>query len=226
MLLALWLYGTSEGVGSARHLARLCERDHAYQWICGGLKPSYHTLSDFRVEHGDKLDTLLTGMLATLMASKLVTLQRVAQDGTRVRASAGASSFRRASTLRERCLVEAQEQVATLRRELEQDPAASSTRQKAARERAARQRQEAVHERAIAGLPLLQAAHEGARSESGHARRVAKARRPTRTRRRASASASASQSPSTTDPEARVMKMADRLRPAYNLRLRPTRTRV
>ena len=218
VLLALWLYGTSEGVGSARHLARLCERDHAYQWICGGLKPSYHTLSDFRVEHGDKLDTLLTGMLATLMASKLVTLQRVAQDGTRVRASAGASSFRRASTLRERCLVEAQEQVATLRRELEQDPAASSTRQKAARERAARQRQEAV-ERAIAELPLMQAAHERTqRKRAREASRKGKAADEDAKKSEREREREREPRVSTTDPEARVMKMADGgFRPAYNL---------
>jgi transposase len=207
VLLALWLYATSEGVGSARHLARLCERDHAYMWICGGLKPNYHALSDLRAQHGDKLDALLSQMLATLMAAKLLTLHRVAQDGTRVRAHAGAASFRRASTLQERCLAQAQEQVAALRRELDEEPAASSVREKAARERAARERQAAV-ERAIAELPRVQAAHE--RTQRKRAREA---------RRKGIDPDDKKSEPrvSTTDPQARVMKMGDGgFRPAYN----------
>jgi len=106
VLLGLWLYATSEGVDSARHVARLCERDDAYRWICGGLTPNHHTLSDFRVQHGAKLDELLTQVLACLMNAKVLRLRRLAQDGTRVRANAGAASFRRGSTL-ERCHQEA-----------------------------------------------------------------------------------------------------------------------
>src|SRR5690606_4765392 len=99
VLLALWLFATSEGVGSAAHLARLCERDTAYRWICGGLTPNHHTLSDFRTQHGDKVDALLTQVLASLLSTGLVTLKRVAQDGMRVRAHAGASSFKRRSSI-------------------------------------------------------------------------------------------------------------------------------
>jgi len=208
MLLALWLYATSEGVGSARHLARLCDRDHPYMWICGGVKPNYHDLSDFRGAHADKLDNLLTDLLASLMTAGVLKLRRIAQDGTRVRANAGAASFRRASTLRERCLAEAKEQVETLRREVEAEPAASNEREKAARERAARERVEAV-ERALNELPKVAAAHE-------RSRRV----RESRTKRSSSKQDDKKSEPrvSTTDAEARVMKMADGgFRPAYNM---------
>ena len=101
ILLALWLYATLRGVGSARELNRLCQYHAAYRWICGGVSMNYHTLSDFRTQHVELLDRLLTESVASLMAEGLVTLDRVAQDGMKVRASAGAASFRRQPTLEE-----------------------------------------------------------------------------------------------------------------------------
>lgn len=100
ILVALWLYATTEGIGSARHVARLCERDDAYRWICGGVSVNHHLLSDFRVMREGELDELLTQVIAVMMHQGLVTLKRVAQDGMRVRASAGAASFRREESLR------------------------------------------------------------------------------------------------------------------------------
>lgn len=190
ILLALWLYATLEAVGSARALDRLCTQHLAYQWLCGGVSMNYHTLADFRTAHGAFLDTLLTQGVAVLLAQGLVTLERVAQDGGRVRAGAGAASFRRGATL-EACLAEAAAQVQGLRAELEEDPRATTARVQAARERAARERQARVAE-ALAQLPAVQA----------------KKKPEDRTKARVS----------TTDPDARVMKMADGgYRPAYNL---------
>ena len=143
ILLALWIYATSEGVGSARALERLCEAHDAYRWICGGVAVSAHTLSDFRVLHGAVLDDLLTQSVGRLMAEGLVELTHVTQDGIRVRASAGASSYRRRQKLRT-CLREARRQVEQLRRELDDDPGALSRREATARERAARERQQRV----------------------------------------------------------------------------------
>ena len=110
ILFALWLYATLEGVGSARALARLTQEHDAYRWICGGVSVNYHTLSDFRSAHGETFDALLTDSVAVLLAEGVVSLKRVAQDGIRVRASAGAASFRRGATLEE-CLEQAREQV-------------------------------------------------------------------------------------------------------------------
>src|SRR5437867_4309214 len=154
-LLALWLYATVDGVGSARALARLCEDHVAYQWLCGGVPMNPHTLADFRTAHAAYLDTLLTHSVAVLMAEGLVELTRVAQDGVRVRASAGAASFRRRPTLA-RCLTEAEAQLQALRSELAADPAATSQRRRAAQERAARERAARVAE-ALAQLPALEA---------------------------------------------------------------------
>ena len=136
VLFALWLYATLEGLGSARALARATQRDDAYRWLCGGLQVNHHTLSDFRVDHGDRLDALLTESVAALLAAKAVKLKRVAQDGIRVRASAGAASFRRRGTL-EAHLADAREQVDRLKAEIDADPAALSRQQQAARTRAA-----------------------------------------------------------------------------------------
>jgi len=194
ILLALWLYATVDGVGSARALARRCEEHVAYQWLCGGVPMNHTTLAAFRTAHAAFLDTLLTRSVATLMTEGLVTLQRVAQDGMRVRASAGAASFRRRPTL-ERCLAEAEAQVQALRADVEVDPVGASQRERAARERAARDRATRVAQ-ALTQLAELEA----------------KKKPPT---------AATEQKPprvSTTDPDARVMKMADGgFRPAYNI---------
>src|SRR3984957_2052907 len=99
LLLALWLYATSEGVGSARALERLCESHDAYRWLCGGVSVNYHTLADFRVGCADLLDRLLSEHLAALAKAGPVNLETLAQDGVRVRAGAGAASFRREATL-------------------------------------------------------------------------------------------------------------------------------
>src|SRR3970040_837993 len=140
VLMALWLVATLDGVGSARALDRLCEAHDAYRWICGGVEVNYHTLSDFRVQHVKFLDDVLTRSVAALMATGGVTLNRVAQDGVRVRASAGGGSFRRRKRLQEFARM-AEEQVRLLRLELEQNPGATDRRQQAARERAVRERQ-------------------------------------------------------------------------------------
>ena len=194
ILLALWLYATIKGVGSARELARLCERHLAYQWICGDVSMNYHTLADFRVGQDALVDRLLTEQLAVLMQAGAVTLERVAQDGVRVRASAGASSFRRRETL-ERHLAEAQQRVADLRAELMADPAAESRRQAAARERAAREREQRIS----AALEAWQEVQS---------KKERRGRDSLKTPARAS----------TTDADARKMKMADGgTRPAYNV---------
>jgi transposase len=197
ILTALWLYATLEGVGSARALDRLCEQHDAYRWLAGGVSVNYHTLADFRVAHADVLDTLLTRSVATLMAEGLVTLTRVAQDGVRVRASAGAGSFRGRERL-QHLLLEAAEHVRALRQELDADPAATSRRQAAARTRAAQQRRTRV-QKALEHLAEVEAQHDRAQDSAAH-RRTARA--------------------SSTDPEARVMKMADGgFRPAFNPQL-------
>jgi transposase len=190
ILVALWLYATLEGIGSARALDYLCIEQHACRWLCGGVSVNYHTLSDFRVAHLDFLDDLLTHSVATLREQDLVDLHRVAQDGMRVRASAGAASFRRRPTLEE-CWQEAQEQVQHLRAELEGDPGEGKRQQAKAQQRAAREREERIR-KALERLPELEAKRK--------ADEKAKARA------------------STTDPEATVMKMADGgFRPAYNV---------
>jgi transposase len=190
--LALWMLAVVDGVGSARKVAELCERHDAYRWLRGKVPVNYHTLSDFRVEHGAVMDELLTQSVACLMSEGLVTLNRVAQDGVRIRASAGAASFRREETLR-RCLEEAKAQVEALKRETHDDPAAASRREAAARKRAAEDRVRRVTA-ALAHLPDVASKKKGTAEEKKEKARV-----------------------STTDPEARVMKMADGgFRPAFN----------
>src|SRR5258705_260420 len=143
ILMALWLYATLEGVGSARAVARLCEEHDAYRWLCGGVAVNYHTLADFRVEPAEVLDGLLTTSVAALMAEGLVELQREAQDGVKVRASAGAGAFRGEGRLGQ-LLAAATAPVEALTAGGHDDPGATARRVAAARQRAAADRQARV----------------------------------------------------------------------------------
>ena len=143
LLVALWLYATLEQVGSARLLDRLCREHLAFRWMCGAVRVNYHTLSDFRVAHPAILEDLLTRSFAGCLESGLASLERVAQDGVRVRANAGAASFRRRQRLEESREL-ARTELARLRRELHADPGAGTRRQRAARERAVAEREARV----------------------------------------------------------------------------------
>jgi transposase len=190
ILMTLWLYATLRGIGSARELNRRCKTDLPFQWICGDVSVNYHTLSDFRTGHVKFFDELLTRSVAVLLNEELVDMNRVAQDGMRVRASAGSSSFRRKQTLEE-LLVEAEQQVQSLKVELETDPAAGNRRQEAARKRAAEERLQRIRT-ALEQIPELEAKKKPGERDKARA--------------------------STTDPDARVMKVADGgFRPAFNV---------
>jgi len=201
LLLGLWLVATSEGIGSARALARLCESHDTYRWVCGGVSVNYHTLSDFRLDCADLLDRLLAEHLAALAKAGLVDLDTLAQDGVRIRASAGASSFRREATL-DRHLATAQAVVDTLKREVEASSDASNQRIRAAKERAARERSERV-KRAQAALGEIKQQRQEREEKRG-----SNGKKPKEPRA------------STTDADARVMKMADGgFRPGYNVQV-------
>ncbi len=195
LLLAVWLYATLEGVGSARALDRLCQEHLAYQWLLGGVSVNYHTLADFRVDHEQQLDQLLTRSVAALMQEGWVDLEQTAQDGVRIRASAGASSFRRSPTLTD-CLRAAQERVEQLKT-VRDDPDGTppTPRQQAARERHARERVKRIQQ-ALKEVEKIEA-------------KKAKNRESKRKDRPARAS--------TSDPQAHITKMPDGgFRPAYN----------
>jgi transposase len=190
ILIALWLYATVEGIGSARQLARLCECHDAFRWIAGGVSLNHHTLSDFRVRHEAFLDDLLTRSVAALLHQGLVDLNRVTQDGVRVRASAGSKTFRRHPALTN-CLSEARQQIQKLKDE-RQDPENDSDQSPSRREQSLEERERR----------LTQALEELERIEAH--RRKGPQQKPARC--------------SSTDPQARIMKLAcGGFRPAYNV---------
>lgn len=212
ILVALWLYATVKGIGSAREVARLCEEHIAFQWLCGGVGMNHKTLSDFRSARGPALEGLLVDSFAALLTAGVASLDRVAQDGVRVRASAGAASFRRHSTL-QACHRRAKKALKGLRRELDADPGAASRREAAARRRAGEDRERRVGE-ALAITKALHAEHQE------RARRRAAKRGKTDDGKEPEPEKEPEKEPraSTTDAEARVMKMADGgFRPAYNV---------
>ena len=206
LLVALWLYACIRGIGSARELARRCADSAAFRWLCGGVGVNHRLLSDFRSDHGNALDQLFTQVIASLVDKEVVRVSRVSQDGVRVRVSAGASSFRREERLQE-LLTKAKEHVEELRRQVDSAAhAALSARQKAVRRRVAAEKQQRL-EQAIAQLPELKQKQVEAAQRAGQGQRgqQIRARQPR---------------VSTTDAEARVMKMANGgFNPAVNVQL-------
>lgn len=196
LLVGLWLYGCTRGIGSARELARRCEESAPFRWLCGGVTVNHRLLSDFRIDHADALDELFTQVIVTLVDKKLVRVSRISQDGVRVRVSAGSSSFRREERLQQ-LLEQARQQVLELRKQLESpaESAAVTARQKAARKRAAESRQQRL-EQAIAQLPELKQkqAEAAQRAGKGKCGDQIRAKQPR---------------VSTTDAATRVMKMAN-----------------
>lgn len=143
ILLSLWLYAMLEGIVSARRIARLCNEHHAYIWLCGGVSINYHSLSDFRIKNPEGFRTLLQESIALMWKSGVFHPDEVAQDGTRVKANAGFSSYRTEKTLNE-YLIEANNRIRALEEENLQNPSALSLREKSARKRAANEREERI----------------------------------------------------------------------------------
>ena len=195
LLIALWLYATTQSVGCGRRLTKLCTESDPYRWLCGGVFLNYHTINDFRVDHEEALDNLLTQMLAVLIRAGIVAVQRIAQDGTRVRASAGVNSFQEEETL-EKHLQAVREHLEAVK-QAAADPKLSA-HQKGARERAARERQRRLEQALVELEKMKQAkAQQKDKPSKEHPPRA-----------------------SSTDPEARLMRMPDGgTRPAYNLEL-------
>lgn len=201
VLMALWLYATLEGVGSARELDRLVERDLSYRWLAGGVPVNYHGLSDFRVGWAEVLDGLLTQGVTALVSAKVVSLEEIAVDGTKVRAAASARSFTRGGRL-ERIETAARARIEALRAEVEADPGAVSRRRQAARERAAR---EVEDKTAKAREALERLRQEKAAREKTH---------------RKNEKNKADRSVSLTDLDARPMSFADGAKRAgYNIQV-------
>lgn len=197
ILFALWLYATLDSVGSGREVARLTQEHDVYRWICGGVSVNYHALNDFRAGNDKLMDEVLTDNVAALAAAGAIELERVAQDGMRVRASAGAASFRRQASLQEH-LSQAGELVREVKRRAQDDPGQARRQAQAARLRAAEEREERIG-RALEQLPEVVAAKKrnGDKPENARA--------------------------SETDADARIMKMGDGgFRPAYNVQFATT----
>ncbi len=209
ILLALWLYATSDGIGSARALARLCEHHTIYRWICGGVGVNHTMLSEFRLDSGEFLDRLLTSSLAALMKEGLITLDEVITDGTKVRAAASRSSMRRRRTLVE-LEEKARIRVAELKQELEADSAAGERRLLKRRLSAAEDRARRVAA-ALAKHPAATPKDEKDQNEGDD---------PPLAGGGKSGKKPKEERVSTTDPDAPLMRMADgAVRVAYNVQV-------
>jgi transposase len=201
VLLAVWLYATLEGIGSARMIDRLCRQHAAYRWLCGGAPVNHDLLAEFRRDNSTRLDGLLTQSLTGLLAEGLVRLEEVAIDGTKSRARAGRGSLRGRQGLQQ-IAAAAAERVATLKRELENDPAEPERRRQRRALQAAEERARRVER---ARQKLAELAREQAERAKTHPQEEAKKGEP---------------KVSLSDPEARLMRLADgATAPAWNVQV-------
>jgi transposase len=161
LLVSLWIYAYSRGISSAREIARRCTYEPAFQWLCGLGEINHHTLSDFRVNHDASLRELFVQVLGVLSAEGLVSLERVMHDGTRIKACAGADSFRREERLKEH-LEAARKQVEAMGDPGEEEP----TRKRAAQERALCERQQRLEQ----ALEEVQKVRQAKRQDKEQAR--------------------------------------------------------
>lgn len=207
LLISLWLYACIRGIGSGRELARRCEESKPFIWLCGGVTVNHRMLSDFRTDHGEALDELLTQVIASLVEQGVVKVSRISQDGVRVRVGVGSASFRREERL-EKLLEECRQHVEELKRQLETPESLEKIKagQLQAQQRRAEEKQKRLED-AIAQLPELKKKQEEAAKRAGQGKYGDKVRaRQLRV--------------STTDAEARVMKMANGgFNPAVNVQL-------
>ena len=207
LLVALWLYGCIRGVGAARELARRCKEVVPFRWLCGGVSVSHRVLSEFRTGHGDALDNLFAQIVTVLVDKGVVKVSRISQDGTRVRVGAGAASFRSEARLQQ-LLAEVQQHIAELKKQVEEP--VFGEKQKADRAaqqlRRAQDRMERLQQ-ALAQIPDIKQHLEEAAKKAGNGKSGEKIRNKT-------------PRASTTDAEARVMKMANGgFNPAVNVQL-------
>lgn len=201
ILVTLWLYAIIEGIGSAYVLAEYATAHIAFRWICGGVSIDRKTISQFRVENGKLFEDVLAQGIAVLARAGAIKLEEIAQDGLRVRASAGRGSFKKKKTIEEH-YIQAKQRIDRLRAELEENPKACRDRQAAAKINKTQDRLNRLQE--------AQAEFQKYSEQSDIARKKHKKKVMTLEEKEAVRI-------STTDPEARIMKMPDGgFRPAYN----------
>ena len=201
ILLSIWLYAFIEGIISAKVINRYCKEHIAFKWLCGGVSVNEHTISDFRSNHGEALDDLLTQSIGVLSHQGLIKIEKVAQDGMKVKAHASKSSFRREKTLKEH-LKKAKEHVELLKKSLAENPGGMSKQQEAAKKRAAEEDVQRSTQ-AIEELKKLRQQKINKATKRGESF-TQKDKKKVRA--------------SKTDPEARIMKMPNSgFSPAYNI---------
>lgn len=203
LLLALWLYATIEGIVNGRVIEKYCSEHNAFIWLCGDVKVNYHTINDFRINNKDRLNNLLTQSITVFLDAGLISVKDISQDGIRVRANAGTSSFRRKETIQD-YLATSEEYLKTLEAYNLEHPGETSKCQKAAQLSKAREQHERIKKSAEEVDKIIKTKEQT--QKNGGRKFTEEKKQNTRV--------------SITDPEARKMKMANSgFSPAYNVQL-------
>lgn len=197
LMICLWIYAYSRGVSSGRDIARLCEHDPAYQWLTGMKVVNHHSLSDFRVDHGEALNQLFVQILGVLTLEGLIDLERVMNDGTKIKTWASKGTFRGEKRVKEHLEI-ARRHIAEVEASSDED---TNRRAVKARGRAAREKQQRL-ESAEAEFKKIRASQSEGRTKKEGGTKKEEIR------------------VSETEPEARIMKHRDGgFAPSYNAQI-------
>ena len=88
LMVKVLIYGYSQGITSSRALERRCHDDVAFGFLTAQQAPDFVAISRFRTRHAEAFKELFTQSLSLCAQAGLVSLGRVALDGSKVRASA------------------------------------------------------------------------------------------------------------------------------------------
>ncbi|MCL2428973.1 MAG: hypothetical protein FWD12_07045, partial [Alphaproteobacteria bacterium] len=80
LIFSLWLWAAAEGIGSAGHIARLCEYQPVYRWLCGGVPVDRQILLEARTAHRQRFERLLAHALAALLEERLLPVELMPID--------------------------------------------------------------------------------------------------------------------------------------------------
>lgn len=93
LLLKIYIYGYLNKIRSSRNLEKECKRNIELIWLCSGLTPAYHTISDFRKNNPKGLKQVFKEFVLLCKNINLIGNGLKAVDGAFLRANASKNTL-------------------------------------------------------------------------------------------------------------------------------------
>lgn len=109
MMVRVWVYAMMNGIHSSRKIEAALHNDVGFRFLSGNQQPDHWTISEFRRRHHKALGGLFEQTVVLADTARLIKLQQVAIDGTKIKANASkhrAMSYGRMKTEEKRIKAE------------------------------------------------------------------------------------------------------------------------